>query len=109
MMSKSTKDACITRWIFLLPECKIKLYYLPGKENIFSDTLSRLVDIRNKCDDLPNQLEKKLLNKVSMLKDKRTNDINEAKIDDTLHSYILLKPLWTEDEVLLAQNNDRVY
>ena len=60
ILSRTTKDACLTRWALLTQEYKIKLYYLLGKKNNFSDTLSRLVDVRNECKDFPELFDKKL-------------------------------------------------
>ena len=53
ILKRNTKDACLMQWCLLVQEYKINLHYLPGKENIFSDALSRLVDINDNCATLP--------------------------------------------------------
>ena len=107
MSQTTTKDDCVTRWILLVQEYKIILFWLTRKQNIFSDASSRLVDIRNNCEDLPVQLDEKLLNKISMLNDSG-KDLNETKTDGMLQSFIPLRSPWTEEELLNAQNNDNV-
>ena len=57
------------------------MHYLPGKENIFSDALSRLVDVK----DNGEELDQMLLSKINVI-----NDSNETNCD-TLNSYILVK------------------
>ena len=96
ILTKATKDAAITRWALLVQEYKINLYYLPGKENIFSDMLSRLVDVRDKCETLQDQLDDKLIEKVNLVN-------NE---EEPLNSYIPPKAPWTEEELRREQQSD---
>ena len=56
LLSRTTKDACLTRWALLVQEYNIRIHYLPGKENIFADPLSRLVDIKAKCGGPPSRI-----------------------------------------------------
>ena len=99
ILSRTSKDACLTRWALLAQEYKIQLHYLPGKRNIFSDTLSRLVDINDMCEDLPEQLDMKLIEKL--------NNITHVEDEnDSLRSFIPLKCPWSEAELRTAQAED---
>ena len=64
VITKPTKDDCLTRWALLIQEYGIKLHYLPGKENLFADALSRLVDVTDGCELLAEEFDEKLINRV---------------------------------------------
>ena len=95
ILKRKTKDACITRWCLLVQEYKITLHYLPGKENIFSDVLSRLVDVRDQCSSLPEELDDKLLSNLLSIEEEKT-----------FQEMIPVKMSWNEEELRKAQQND---
>lgn len=64
VVNKPTKDKCLTRWALLIQEYDINLYYLPGKENIFADALSRLSQVREGCEEIEETFDRKLINKT---------------------------------------------
>ena len=113
ILSRTTKDAVLHRWVMLIQEYKINLNYLPGKMNIFSDTLSRLVDVENNVQNLSEELLDKLIDKIKLITDD-TMELNKKEIDtlleedneNSLHSYLPVKVQWTEDELKDAQNKD---
>ena len=100
IIAKPTRDPCMNRWALLVQEYEIKLHYLPGKQNIFSDALSRLVDVTNNCESLPDELDEKLISKIAVIKD------SEDPSDVTLHSFIPVKVPWSEEELRIAQKSD---
>ena len=99
IMTKTTKDSCITRWALLAQEYKINLKYLPGKSNIFADSLSRLVDVNSNIKDFPEELDEKLLHRINAVSE-------EHKVADNFESYIPVKVPWTENELMTAQEKD---
>ena len=99
IITKPTKDATITRWALLVQEYAVNIKYLPGKDNVFSDALSRLVDVENSCESLPEELDDKLIGKIAVIDNKESED-------DVLNSYLPVKVPWTESELKAAQNED---
>lgn len=92
IFQRPTKDACITRWSLLIQEYSIKLNYLPGKENIFADPLSRLTDVTNGCEQVTEELDNKLIERVNWC--------------DTLEDYIPEKVPWDEKLLRKRQAED---
>ena len=69
ILSRTTKDAVLHRWVMLTQEYKINLIYLPDKMNIFSDTLSRLVYVKNNVQNLSEELLDKLIDQIILITD----------------------------------------
>ena len=92
VMKKLTRDACINRWMTLIQEYKITLHYLPGKKNIFADYLSRLSDIKDACEDITDELQRKLIERINIC-----NEIEE---------FIPPKSPWSEKQLRKAQTAD---
>jgi hypothetical protein len=67
---------------------------LPGKENLFADALSRLVDVKDGCNRLAEELNEKLISRVTYC--------NE------LHGYIPEKMPWDDRELRKKQGEDEV-
>ena len=89
-LNKPTKDECLQRWSLLIQEYKINLMFIEGKNNIFSDTLSRLPDPSTASFD--EQFQEKL--------NSRNNFCNY------LNEYIPEKVSWSEIELRNKQNKD---
>ena len=92
VMKKLTRDASINRWMTLIQEYNITLKYLPGKKNIFADYLSRLSDIRNACEDVTEELDKKLIERIHI-----SNEIDQ---------FVSPKVPWSEKQLRSAQTAD---
>ena len=108
ILTKTTKDACLTRWSLLMQEYSIDLRFLPGKQNIFSDVLSRLADVEDKCETFPEELEKKLVNKINTIQEKEpTETSQEGGEENCLSSYIPPKIPWTETQLKDHQKMDK--
>ena len=90
VLNKPTKDACLNRWALLVQEYGIQLQYLPGKRNLFADALSRLSDVKENCDEIPEELDAKLTARIN-----------------ALQSYIPEKVPWTEEKLRKEQRNDK--
>ena len=93
VINKPTKDACLTRWSLLVQEYAIQLHYLPGKNNLFADCLSRLSDVRQNAAHVPNELDQKLIERVNLC--------------DELNSFIPEKVPWSERDLRRRQNSDK--
>ena len=52
ILTRTTKDGILNRWVLLVQEYWNNLHYLPDKQNIFSDILSRLVDVTRNAKNL---------------------------------------------------------
>ena len=108
IMAKGTKDATMTRWTLLVQEYNIKLHYLPGKENLFSDVLSRLVQINDGCEELTQDLDDSLLSRINTVT--RDEDSSESKDsaeqDENLNSFIPIKAPWSEAKLETSQLED---
>ena len=92
-MSKPTKDPCLTRWALLVQEYEIELHYLPGKENILADVLSRLTATKEDAANIPKELEDSLIDRIN-----HTEEIN---------SFIPEKVPWKENELRKNQKVDK--
>ena len=99
ILYKKTKDPCMNRWSLLVQEYKIILHYLPGKENIFSDVLSRLTDVTSQCETLTNEFEDKLIERINTTQE----DGNDEK---EFLSFIPKKMPWTHKQLKQAQKSD---
>lgn len=73
IVKKPTKDACLTRWALLIQEYDINLHYLPGKENLFADALSRLAPIEEGCNKIEEEFQEKLLERTHQCNNLRGN------------------------------------
>lgn len=89
-LQKPTKDECLQRWAMLIQEYRIKMKYVKGKNNIFSDTLSRLPEQR--CDDLEKQFQDSLHSRNTFC--------------NKLNDYIPEKVSWNEAELRNKQKQD---
>jgi len=94
ILAKTTKDPCLTRWALLVQEYAIKLHYLPGKNNLFADVLSRLTNKEQQAEQIPTELDEKL-----------SERINYCYCEE-LQSFIPEKVPWTEKELREAQKKD---
>ena len=88
IFQKVTKDAALTRCTTAIQEYDIKLNFLPGKENIFSDPFSRLVDVKNGCVDVAKELDEDFYDKVLITEE---DEAEEGQIDNQLNSLIPMK------------------
>ena len=93
ILTKRTKDPCLTRWALLVQEYAIQLHYLPGKENIMADVLSRLTPKREDASGIPAELNETLIERVN-----HTEELN---------SYIPEKAPWSEEELRRKQKGDK--
>ena len=94
-LKKPTRDECLQRWSLLVQEYAIQLHYLPGKNNLFADTMSRLPaasDLLSHSDT--EQLHQEL------------NDRNELCNVNILNEYIPEKVPWNETKLRNEQRRD---
>ena len=92
ILSKPTKDACLNRWSLLVQEYNIDLKYIPGKDNILADVLSRLTN-KDSAEGIPEKLDESLLEKIN-------------RLEDELNSYIPEKLPWDERKLRTWQKKD---
>ena len=105
LITKPTKDAALTRWCLSIQEYNIILHYLPGSANYFADTLSRLVDIRNGCEEVTQVMEDKLLQKISMITEEEVTE-KEMSNQSQFDSLVPIKVPWSEKELRKEQQDD---
>ena len=94
ILNKDTKDAAIRRWVLLIQEYQIKLHYVRGKDNVVADVLSRLTNVKETAEGIPDDLDEKLISRVNV-------------IDEELTSYIPEKVSWSEDDLRKEQKADK--
>ena len=92
VLKRPTKDATLTRWALLVQEYDAKINYLPGKDNLFADALSRLTDVEQQCEKLPEVLDNKLGERVNMC--------------EQLNSWVPEKVPWDQARLLREQLAD---
>lgn len=92
IVRKPTKDACLTRWSLLIQEYEINLHYLPGKDNLFADALSRLSDVKDGCERIEDEFDNKLIDRLHYC--------------NTLNEYIPEKSHMSETELRNQQKSD---
>lgn len=112
VMSTATKDACITRWTLNTLEYQIKLHYLPGKENLFADALSRLAQVEAGCDqiEIEREFQEKLLHRINQCNVLRNNIPEKVPWQEKeLRKNQLLDQKCTEiKKMILSAANDQV-
>ena len=89
IFKKETKDATINRWTLLAQEYEIQIHYVPGKDNILADALSRLPMKMETVENFDNKLAERV-----------------NTIDHELYSYLPEKIPWTKEELQIAQEED---
>ena len=92
VMKKATRDRCLTSWALLAQEYAISLHYLPGKENLFADAMSRLASVQNGCEFVSEELLETLNDRIQYC--------------NNLTNYIPEKAPWTEQILRKRQAND---
>jgi len=111
-----TKDECLKRWSVTVQEYAIKIHYLEGKNNIFSDALSRLPSTTNSAEDIDKELQDTLDERICPYDKEKILQvvINNVLSDDILlegnpnmmHDYIPIKWPWDEAQLKSAQKKD---
>ena len=109
IMKKKTKDACINRWTLMCQEYAIDLQYLPGKNNVIADALSRLPQVEESSADLETTLDNTLTNRVHSLQIQETPEGEARQVPEEIEhraDFIPVKSPFSFAELRAHQEKD---
>jgi len=117
IVKQGTKDETLNRWMLGISEYAVKMRYVEGKKNIFSDALSRLPDPHDSATSLTEELENRLdernapYDKRKILHVVLHNAINDdtflSNDSEALSDYIPVKWPWKMEQLQTAQKTDQ--